>query len=115
MRGLGLLGYPSEGSRSTPWRVFRVYPFGVLTLEDDDLLEYILETFDYNFDLASVKPVLTKAKVALGISDVSSHRSKKKKNTESRATYSMSVAEQLVTTAEKLLRDDQSQSIGSAE
>ena len=113
MRRLGLLGYPSEGSRSTPWRVFRVYPFGVLTLEDDDMLEYIHGSFDYNIDLVVLEQVLTKAKVALGVSDVHSHRSKKKKNTESRATYSMSVAEQLVTTVERLLRDDQSQSIGS--
>lgn len=78
------------------------------------MLEYIHESFDYEVDLGSLEQVLTKAKVALGVSDLHSHRSKKKKNTESRATYSMSVAEQLVTTVEKLLRDDQSQSIGSA-
>jgi len=78
------------------------------------MLEYIRESFDSTIDTGSLAQVLTKAKVALGGSDVPSHMSKKKKNTETRARYSMSVAEQLVTTVERSLRDDRSQPNASA-
>jgi len=78
------------------------------------MLEYIRELFDSTIDTDSLAQVLTKAKVALGVSDVPSHRSKKKKNTESRAGFTMSAAEQLVTHVERSLRDDQSRSIASA-
>jgi hypothetical protein len=85
---------------------------------DDDLLEYIFETSNRKVDMAILEPVLTKAKEALGISNLPSPTARseekgKKHNTESSRTYSIPIAEQLVTFVDRFLHD-QSQSIESA-
>ena len=109
MRGPNLLGSTFEqGFRSISWRVVRVHPFGILTIVDEDLIEYLFNT-SVNVDRTTLEQFLIKARVALEISNVpSSAKPKKMKNTE--PTYSMAVAEQLIMTVVTLLHNDRSAS-----
>ena len=109
MRGPNLLGSTFEpGFRQTSWRVVRVHPFGILTIVEEDLIEYLFDT-SVNVDRSTLEQFLIKAGVALEISNIpSSAKSKKKKNTE--PTYSMAVAEQMIMTVVTLLHNDRSAS-----